>query len=93
MNINRARLTKCELAWSHEVPPPRPVDTGTVTLYRVDGLPPGQHAHLRTPDLGLTWQILRGRNDIGERFWDGKHATADDALRVLQSELDSEEKP
>jgi len=53
-----------------------------ISQYEVIGRPPGQTALIGLHDG--RWQILRGKGE-----WVGAHASAEDALAVLQAEFPS----
>jgi len=65
------------------------VGTGPITQYEVSGLLPGQEASIAnfgTEDQH-SWRIFRVKDGI-DTGWIGDHKTAEDALAILQKEID-----
>jgi hypothetical protein len=79
------RLTKHEIGWFRRGPDP---ETGTIFLYRVEGLPAGQEASIAEfPYRG--WRILRWK-DGHPGVWYGEYESADQALSRLEQQLEFE---
>src|SRR5579862_5318350 len=79
------RLTKHEIGWFRRGPDP---ETGTVFLYRIEGLPYDEQASIgEFPYLG--WRILRWK-DGQPGVWYGEYETVDQAMAALQKQLEFE---
>jgi hypothetical protein len=61
--------------------------TGTIVVYDVMGLPPGEQAKIATFDSRRTWQIMRIRNDA-MKDWVGDHASPEAALEHLRRQIE-----
>jgi hypothetical protein len=60
-----------------------------VYQYEVIGLPPGEKGFVAEGHLFGKWEILRVKGGVSGN-WTGEHESSDDALVVLQREVDSE---
>jgi hypothetical protein len=79
------RLTKHEIGWFRLGSDP---ETGTIFLYRIEGLPGGEQASIgEFPYRG--WRILRWKDGL-PGVWHGEHETADQAMAALQNEVEYE---
>ena len=78
-------LTKHEMGWFRRGPDP---ETGTIFLYRIEGLPDGEQASIgEFPYLG--WRILRWKGGL-PGVWHGEYETVDEAIAALEKQLEFE---